>query len=75
MLRGLTVAVVALALAGGAVAQPAPNAQRCPAHKQAHRPPDATAICRDGSYSTSKTASACSKHCGVLRWIKRSHHA
>jgi serine/threonine-protein kinase len=35
-------------------------------------PAGATALCKDGSYSFSKTASGtCSNHGGVGRWINR----
>ena len=77
-MRALATTIAVLALVGvSAVAQPArpPSGQHCAPHKQRLRPPDATAVCRDGSYSTSRSASACTAHCGVLRWIKRQHHA
>jgi hypothetical protein len=36
-------------------------------------PPNATAQCRDGSYTTNTTASACANHCGLAHWIKHAH--
>jgi hypothetical protein len=37
-------------------------------------PANATAKCKDGSYSTSKQHSgACSKHGGVAQWLDSAH--
>jgi hypothetical protein len=52
-----------------------PVRRLCIAHPPHGPPPqDATALCVDGTYTTNPTASACSAHCGRVRWIKHSRH-
>ena len=48
--------------------------RRCVA-RPPHGPPphNATALCVDGTYTTNPTASACSAHCGRVRWIKHAN--
>jgi hypothetical protein len=46
----------------------------CLPHPPGGPPPhNATALCVDGTYTTNPTASACSAHCGRVRWIKHSN--
>jgi hypothetical protein len=73
-------AVLAAACAGSALADqkhgpgPTPVRRICLVHpRRGPPPPNATAQCRDGSYTTNPTASACANHCGLAHWIKRGH--
>jgi len=51
-----------------------PVRRQCVAHRPPGPPPrDATALCVDGTYTTNPTASACSAHCGRVRWIKHAY--
>ena len=54
---------------------PGPTPVRRCVSRPPHGPPphDATALCVDGTYTTNPTASACSAHCGRVRWIKHSN--
>jgi len=53
---------------------PTPVHRVCLAHPPHGPPPhDATALCVDGTYTTNPTASACSAHCGRVRWIKHAN--
>jgi uncharacterized protein with FMN-binding domain len=57
-----------LAIAATAVTNVSAH-QGAPAAKAATKPSNATAQCKDGTYSTAKTqANACSKHGGVGTW-------
>jgi hypothetical protein len=80
-MRALILAAILLAASGGLAAadqRHSPGIKPvhvvCATHPPHGPPPrDATALCRDGDYTTNTTASACANHCGLERWIKHAH--
>ena len=79
-MRALILAAVLLASAGSALADQKHGPGATPVRRicivrprHGPPPPNATALCRDGSYTTNTTASACANHCGLEHWIKHAH--